>query len=51
MKKKINEFITGYLTKHAGEEEKIEEFSMFIERFFEMFLKNMQKYTPTSMKK
>jgi hypothetical protein len=34
MKKKINEIITGYLLKHAGEEQKIEEFSMFIEDFF-----------------
>lgn len=35
MKKKINELIKGYLVKHAGEEEKIEEFSMFIEEFFD----------------
>jgi hypothetical protein len=34
MKKKISEFITGYLVKHAGNEEKIEDFSMFIEDFF-----------------
>lgn len=34
MKKKISEFITGYLVKHAGDEEKIEEFSVFIEDFF-----------------
>lgn len=35
MKKKINEYIKDYLLKHAEEEEKIEEFSMFIENFFE----------------
>ena len=35
MKKKINEYITGYLVKHADEEEKIEEFAKFIEEFFE----------------
>jgi hypothetical protein len=35
MKKKINEIISGYLIKHLGEEEKIEEFSMFIEEFFD----------------
>ena len=30
MKKKISEIITGYLLKHAGEEQKIEEFSDFL---------------------
>jgi hypothetical protein len=34
MKRKISEFITGYLVKHAGDEEKIEKFSEFIEDFF-----------------
>jgi predicted component of type VI protein secretion system len=34
MKKKISEFISGYLVKHAGDEEKIEKFSEFIDSFF-----------------
>jgi hypothetical protein len=34
MKKKISEFINGYLVKHAGDEEKIEKFSEFIDGFF-----------------
>jgi hypothetical protein len=34
MKKKISENIHHYLTKHAGNEEKIEEFAGFIENFF-----------------
>jgi hypothetical protein len=34
MKKKISEFINGYLVKHAGEEEKINELAVFIEDFF-----------------
>jgi hypothetical protein len=35
MKKKISEHITGYLMKHAGEEDKITEFATFVEDFFE----------------
>jgi hypothetical protein len=35
MKKKISEFIHGYLVKNASDEEKIENFSKFIEEFFE----------------
>jgi hypothetical protein len=34
MKKKISEYIKHYLTKHLGEEEKIEEFAKFVENFF-----------------
>jgi hypothetical protein len=34
MKKKISDYITGYLIKHAGEENKIGEFAIFIEDFF-----------------
>jgi hypothetical protein len=34
MKKKISETIHHYLTKHAGNEEKLEQFSEFIEKFF-----------------
>jgi hypothetical protein len=34
MKKTIGEHIQRYLTKHAGEEEKIETFATFIEEFF-----------------
>jgi hypothetical protein len=34
MKKKISEHIQKYLTKHAGEEEKLNEFAVFIEDFF-----------------
>lgn len=34
MKKKISEYISNYLVKHAGDEEKIGEFSTFIENFF-----------------
>jgi hypothetical protein len=34
MKKRISENIIEYLTKHAGNETKIGEFSEFIERFF-----------------
>jgi hypothetical protein len=34
MKKKISEYINHYLVKHAGEEEKINDFAIFIEDFF-----------------
>jgi hypothetical protein len=34
MKKKISEYINKYLLKHSAEEEKINEFSEFIEEFF-----------------
>jgi hypothetical protein len=34
MKKTISESIHHYLTKHAGNDEKIEQFSEFIEQFF-----------------
>jgi hypothetical protein len=34
MKKKISEFINNYLVKHAGEEDKINGFAVFVEDFF-----------------
>jgi hypothetical protein len=34
MKKKISEHIQSYLTKHMGEEEKINDFAVFVEDFF-----------------
>lgn len=34
MKKKINEHIHHYLTKHSGNDEKIQNFAFFIESFF-----------------
>lgn len=34
MKKKISEYISNYLLKHMGEEEKIVQFSEFMEDFF-----------------
>ena len=35
MKKKISELIAGYMSKHADDQEKISEFSNFIDTFFE----------------
>jgi hypothetical protein len=34
MKKKISDYINHYLKKHAGEEDKMAEFAIFIEDFF-----------------
>lgn len=42
MKKKISNYISDYLKKHAHEEEKIDEFAMFIDTFFEDMAEDYQ---------
>lgn len=35
MKKSVSDYIHGYITKHTGDEEKMEELTTFIQTFFE----------------